>query len=377
MNSLDFEHLWSLIGTVFKPRDDEKFLTIFTDLPDKARPDTDAWAERRVIAVEWYTLLRQHEKTLPFRGIRLCSYANVGGNNNDLPETVYEIKDGHVQPGINAEKALLHVILQSSSVVLALTELSATAPLKLLAKRYGFRGATLPGFTRAMIPTLLLDYERVHARVLEIKTRMDKAVRISVWLEAGGETYSSIFDTRYRQAHASGGLIRERGIVGNLPSGEAYIVPYEGERESDPSLSSGLLPVQFGDEIVVYKIKNNFAFEVISEGPVSGNETEHLRGEPAYGNIAEVGIGVLGEWGVSATGSVLIDEKLGLHIAFGRSDHFGGATGPSSFRDRANVVHIDRVYVPSLQPQIKVVKVLFSYPGEGQELVMSDGRLLV
>ena len=43
-------------------------------------------------------------------------------------------------------------------------------------------------------------------------------------------------------------------------------------------------------------------------------------------------------WGlfsVTPIGVVLLDEKLGLHLAFGRSEHFGGQVGP------AQVGHVD------------------------------------
>jgi hypothetical protein len=93
--------------------------------------------------------------------------------------------------------------------------------------------------------------------------------------------------------------------------------------------------------------------------------------------MAEVGIGVLGEWGIQAVGSTLLDEKLGLHIAFGRSDHFGGFTGPASFRDRDRVVHIDRVYVPSVQPGVRVAGVSFVYPDQVREPVIRDGAFVV
>jgi len=86
---------------------------------------------------------------------------------------------------------------------------------------------------------------------------------------------------------------------------------------------------------------------------------------------------VLGEWGVKAIGSILLDEKLGLHIAFGRSDHFGGVTGPASFRKRENVVHIDRVYVPSTQPLVSVREATFRYPDGSRETIISRGRYVV
>jgi len=51
---------------------------------------------------------------------------------------------------------------------------------------------------------------------------------------SGGLEHLANFDLRFRTGHASGGLMREEGIVGNLPSGEAYIVPYEGEKANEP-----------------------------------------------------------------------------------------------------------------------------------------------
>jgi leucyl aminopeptidase (aminopeptidase T) len=246
----------------------------------------------------------------------------------------------------------------------------------MLAKRFQFRGASMPGFLRTMIPTLSLDYKKVHERVVEFQERMDRAESVEITLASNGTVYHSVYDLRYRTAHASGGLMREPGIVGNLPSGEAYITPYEGERKGEPSRSRGIVPVQFEDEIVLYRIENNRAIEVLSQGRASDIERSKITQEPAYGNIAEVGIGVLGEWGVKAVGSTLLDEKLGLHIAFGRSEHFGGVTSPSSFRKAENVIHIDRVYVPSVQPLISVAEVKFVYH-DGVETIIRGGEYVV
>ena len=164
----------------------------------------------------------------------------------------------------------------------------------------------------------------------------------------------------------SGGLLPNPGSAGNLPSGEAYIVPFEGETE--PSLSAGELPVQFGPELVRYRIAGNKAVEVLTQGKASLNEAEHLAREPAYGNLAELGLGVLAAFGVKPVGKVLLDEKLGLHIAFGRSEHFGGQVGPDDFSSPDAVVHIDRVYVPETQPDVTVKSV---------DLIMADGLSLI
>jgi hypothetical protein len=376
MEDLTFEQLARLLDSVFSLRDDERRLAIMVDLPDAKVPDTDAWRDRRAISAGWFALLQHGSSQLPFSGIVFCAYPNVGSNNNDLPPTLRVAEDLAASEHIaDAPAVPLDALLASCSVVLALTQMSATAPLKLLAKRHGFRGATMPGFLRSMIPVLALDYEKVNARVVEFRDRMDRADGIAVSLEAEGRAWESYYDLRFRTGHASGGLMREPGMVGNLPSGEAYIVPYEGENE--PSRTAGELPVQFGDELVVYRIENNRAVEVLTSGPESTRERRLLDDEPAYGNIAEVGIGVLGEWGVQAVGSTLLDEKLGLHIAFGRSDHFGGVTGPAAFRDRANVVHIDRVYVESTQPKVRVREVAFTWPDGGREVIIRDGAYVV
>jgi hypothetical protein len=377
-HNLDFHKLHSLLKSVFDLREDERALTFFVDLPDEKVRDNTEWEDRRRIASEWYNTLSANMRKLPFTAIMLCTYDNVHTNNNDLP---IDVTLAAITPGNSAwipgEVIPLEGVLSTTSIVLAPTQLSATAPLKNLAKQFGFRGATLPGFSRKMMPALMLDYEKVNKRTMDFKSRLDSATSARIVFRTEGKEYVVNVDLRYRSAHASGGLMREAGIVANLPSGEAYIVPYEGERPGYPSQTSGLLPVQFGAEIVVYCLKENRASEVISSGKISDEERLKLQEEPAYGNIAELGFGVLDEWGVTATGSILIDEKLGLHIAFGRSEHFGGVTGPDAFRSPANVIHIDRVYVPSMQTLVSVSEVTLAYSDGGAEIIMRSGKYIV
>jgi leucyl aminopeptidase (aminopeptidase T) len=235
---------------------------------------------------------------------------------------------------------------------MALTEYSATAPLKLQAAKYGFRAATMPGFSSEMIPALRLDYEEINRRVMAIKEILDEATGLEIeFITDGDHRYRIHFDLRFRKGHASGGRFPQKGSAGNLPSGESYIVPYEGEK-GEASLSEGTLPVQFEDEIVLYKIERNTAVEILSKGSHSEIEAQKIKNEPAYANISEIGFGVLSDFGISPIGEILLDEKLGLHIAFGRSDHFGGAIGIKDFTSPDNVVHIDRIYIPETQNRV-------------------------
>lgn len=376
--NLSFAQLRGLLHSVFALREREAGIALLVDLPGGSTADNPAWARRREFAAEWFALLQHHRTEMPFGNVLYCVYPNVGTNNGDLPAQC--IVAGSMEEYAwlpNGRTGNLRELLGMCSVILAPTEYSATAPLKNLAREMGFRGATLPGFTMEMVPALLLDYEKVHARVEQFRERMDAADGVRIVLETGGTAYESLFDLRFRTGHASGGLIRQGGQVANLPSGEAYIVPYEGEKPGEPSRTQGRLPVQFGAEIVVYRLEGNRAVEVLSAGPESERERALLAAEPAYANIAEVGMGVLGEWGVQAVGSILLDEKLGLHIAFGRSDHFGGVTSPAMFSHPSKVVHIDRVYVPSSQPLITVRLIEFQYPDGRRETVLDGGAYIV
>jgi hypothetical protein len=119
-----------------------------------------------------------------------------------------------------------------------------------------------------------------------------------------------------------------------------------------------VLPVQLdGAEVVRYRVDHNRAVEVLTRGPASEREATRIADEPAYANLAELGLGVLADFGIEPIGEVLLDEKLGLHIAFGRSEHFGGQVGPDAFSSPEAVVHIDRVYVPAAQPDVLPVRV--------------------
>jgi hypothetical protein len=328
------------------------------------------------MAAQWVRRLAPFQKRLGLE-VGLHMYRNVRTNNADLPRGAWLHGTGPL-PGSADELSPLAEetfasVFRTHSILMAVTELSPTAPLKLMARTHGFRAATMPGFSPSMIPALRLDYEEINRRVLMLKERLDRAEGAEfAFAVAGGQECSLFLDLRHRTGHASGGLLHEPGTAGNLPSGEAYIVPYEGEITGDPSRSEGLLPVQFGDEVVVYRIEHNRALSVAGAGAAAEREADHLRREPAYGNIAELGLGVLSDFGVKPCGSLLLDEKLGLHIAFGRSDHFGGQVGPARFSKPEEVVHIDRVYLPSVQPLVQVKRAALRGPGLDLDLVRDD-----
>ncbi len=371
--------LVALVQRVFQPRPGEGALAILVDLPDAKVPDDANWVARRAIAADWAAELVAYRQELGL-DTHLVVYPNVHTNNGDLPERAWLHRGGPL-PASNALDPAASIsfaeLYATHPILIALTKFSATAPLKLAAKKHPIRAATMPGFRADMIPALRLDYVEVNRRVELLKDLLDRAEGANFRFDTPSGPCLLHLDLRHRTGHASGGLLPRPGVAGNLPSGEAYIVPYEGEIPEDPSLTAGIMPVQFGAEIVRYRITGNQALAVISEGPKSREEATLLAKEPAYGNIAELGLGVLGAFGVKPIGEILLDEKLGLHIAFGRSDHFGGQVGPARFSGPEAVIHIDRVYVPETQPDVHVVSMDLEMPDGSTVALMRDGAYVV
>ncbi|MCL2824051.1 MAG: hypothetical protein FWD57_08680 [Polyangiaceae bacterium] len=388
----------ALIMRVFAPREDERSMAFLVDLPDSVVADSPAWEARRDMVGDWaeglYDLWARRE--FPLR-VALVLYRNARNNNGELPKVTWSINPRHGRHGMpdNAdriENSMYYAlcggadwfkfrdIFEDHAILVAATEFSATAPLKIAARKYKFRAATMPGFSPAMIPALKLDYELINRRVQRLKELVDDATLATCRFLVDGKVERELrLDLRHRTGHASGGMLTEPGEAGNLPSGETFIVPYEGEIPGDPSRTEGFLPVELDGELVTYRVAGNRAVEVLDPdgSEVAKREALRIVQEPAYANLSELGLGVLGDFGIEPIGEILLDEKLGLHIAFGRSDHFGGTVGPKDFSNPDAVVHIDRVYVPKIQPRVAVLDVSLTTSSGEQLLLMRDGGYVI
>ncbi|HNS72326.1 MAG TPA: hypothetical protein PKI81_02865 [bacterium] len=379
-NKLTSAQLISLVQSVFPPLPQDRRLAVLVDLPSAREADNEPWRIRRSFAEQMKASLAAGTSALGLEEVILVAYEAVGTNNGDLPDLCY-LLDGPLPETAQelrgrAGRMETGALFSHCQLFIAPTEYSATAPLKIAARSHSFRAATMPGFSSEMIPALQIDYAEVARRLALLKEKLDPAESASIlFLVHGTDHYFFDIDLRFRTTHISAGRFPEAGMVGNLPSGEAYIVPYEGEKEP-PSRTRGELPVQFGDEIVLYHVENNRARSAFGSGPAGQAESERLLAEPAYGNIAELGFGVLADFGVEPVGEILLDEKLGLHIAFGRSDHFGGFVGAGQFSSPQALVHIDRIYIPQTQPQVGVASVKLHYADGREDEIIRDGRYL-
>ena len=370
--NLNKQEMSSLFQAVFPKLENDKQVALLVDLPDHKDEDNSPWALRRKIAHEWYQLLTEIQSELQLQNVDLIVYRNVKSNNADLPSEMYiwNKETPHIfSPEQLPQQIRLEDLFTQYQIFLVLSEYSATAPMKIAAKKYHFRAATMSGFSYDMLPALRIDYQLVNERLVQLKELLDAAHTLNLTFSVADKQYSVKFDLRDTSAHVSGGRFPQAGMVGNLPSGETYIVP----NETPQSMSEGILPVQFDDEVVLYEIKHNKVVNILSSGSFSQREQQHIAKEPAYGNIAELGFGILRDFGISPIGEVLLDEKLGFHIAFGRSDHFGGLVGPQHFSSPQNVVHIDYVYIPETQSRVTVNKMELIFAQKSQ-IIMNNNE---
>lgn len=381
MDNLSEQEIVNLITAVFPGMEREDQLGILVDIPHTADRDNTDWRIRRKIAEEWAGILQNNIDRLGLSRVHLIAYPEVESNNADLPDRAFRIEDGSLphrsdQLGAKGQETAFDEIFQSIRIFLAPTEYSATAPLKNAAREFGFRAATMPGFSPAMIPALRIDYEEVARRTGILKEKLDPAEGAEVlFIVSDQQNYRMFFDLRYRKAHLSSARFPDPGTAGNVPSGETYIVPYEGERDAE-SQTAGILPVQEKNEILLFKVEKNRAVSVTGAGPEFEKEKAFLAEEPAYGNMGELGFGVLKDFGLSPINEILLDEKLGFHVAFGRSDHFGGIVSPADFSSPTKVIHLDRIYIPETQPDIQVLSIKLTGP-EGEEEIFRKGAYLI
>ena len=264
----------------------------------------------------------------------LLTYPATGANGADLPPT--GIVDG--QP------VALGEVLLGSTLATFLTEYSATAPLDAYCKRKeDFRAASMPGVEKHMEDTALsADYREVARRCGILAQALEGADALDVRFSTG---HTCSFDLRFRRPEVDDGALPRFKVgerVINLPSGETYIVPYEGERPGTPSLTAGVLPVRLGGELALLRVGENRVVDVEGAGPEAGRLRAGFAVDPARCNVAEVAFGCNDR--AEVTGNVLEDEKAGFHWAFGRSDHLGGTVGVAAFSRREHVVHQDIVY---------------------------------
>ncbi len=222
--------------------------------------------------------------------------------------------------------------MAESDVVVAATGTSLThTQAKKNACKAGARVATMPRITEDMYfnGPITADYKKVMELTERVNVYVDRAETAE--LRSGGCVLK--MSLKGRKALASGGIYRNKGESGNLPTGESYIAPVEGTAEGEAVIDGSFA----GLGVLKEPLKLTFEKGLMTkaEGADAGRLLEMLGDNPAARNLAELGIGTNDK--ARVTGVILEDEKIygTVHIALGSNDTFGGTVAAG--------IHVDGI----------------------------------
>ena len=360
--SFDLERF---LRDVFDPVPGER-VAVVVDEPTPTSPDNDAWRERRRMAEDWRRGIESLGERIGYRTLPLVTFAATGRHGADFPEGV----------SVGDARRPTAEFLGDTNLLLAMTEFSMTGALVDACKVHPgaavFRAASMPGVRKWMEESsLAADYAEIQRRCRVLKSLFVRSEAAEVEFSTG---HRCVFDLRFRVPESDDGYLhRDKNDdipVINLPSGETFEVPYEGERDGERSLTAGNLPVREEDGTAVFRVAANRVVGVTGDPAAAGRWARYFDEDPVRGNIAEVAFGCNDL--ARVTGNVLEDEKAGFHWAFGRSDHLGGTVGIAAFRSPETVVHQDIVYAAG--SPIEIARADLVADDGARTTVIRDGR---
>ncbi|MDD8018194.1 MAG: aminopeptidase [Bacteroidota bacterium] len=276
---------------------------------------------------------KQNEKILivtdePLRtlGYSLWKAAKDFENEVLLTEILPRKSNGEEPPAEVAE------LMKKFDVVFCPTSKSLThTDARRAASALGVRIATLPGVTEEiMVRCMNADYHAIARRTHALCAMLEKTSVVRVTSPAGTDITMPI---KGRTAHASSGLFHEKGQSGNLPTGEAYLAPLEGQSNGVVVVDGSMAMVGMVKTPIRIVVKDGYATEI--NGGVEADQFKKLlepHGKDAY-TVAEFGIGTNDK--AMITGKIIEDEKVmgTIHIAFGDNKSMGGSVRVASHLD--------------------------------------------
>jgi len=348
---------------IFKPAKGE-VVTVMHDVPHGSIADNEMWQERRQMAQEWRDKLAGMADKWGITVNPVATYNATGGNNAPLPETCH----------MGGREHNITDLVNSSTIVLAMPQFSATAPLYPLAQEHKkLRVGSMPGVAKFMEESgLSAEYPRISAKAKKLEKVFNAAVAAEVEFSTGHKCFFDL--PPENKALIDDGILHpERAhshdALSNLPAGEVFCVP----NENDDSKTEGELPDVIGGQEIVYIVEHNKIIGVRGEGPDAERLRKEFAEDPGRRNIAEFAIGLNDK--AKVTGIILEDEKAGFHWAYGRSDHFGGKVGIPQFNSVENVIHMDVVYAK--ESPITCRKLEFIFPDDSRQTLIVNGDIQV
>ncbi|HWE33754.1 MAG TPA: aminopeptidase [Solirubrobacteraceae bacterium] len=183
----------------------------------------------------------------------------------------------------------------------------------------GARGATMPGVTADMLARVMaVDFDTMTKRSRAVAKLLSDGAVARVTCPRGTDL---TLDLGGRDGIADDGDLTAAGAFGNLPCGEGFIAPLNGQGRI---VASSLAPVGISEEPAILTLHEGQLTS--AENGLGPDYLERLQRHGKAGtNLAELGVGTNDR--ATLTGNILEDEKIlgTVHVAFGASAGIGGA----------------------------------------------------
>jgi len=243
-----------------------------------------------------------------------------------------------------------------ANIIIALANNSTShTNFRKLACHAGARFASLPHFDPEMFgSSMTVDWHALAERTAKLVAAVNRAEW--VYVECPNGTVMHVCK-QGRLAEGDDGLLTADGAFGNLPAGEAYLAPLEGE-------SHGTMVIEWGPTAklsspLTLTIADGQVVRIDGDDPLRQRLEAKFAENPNCRNLAELGIGTNDK--ASRPDNVLEAEKIlgTIHLALGDNTGFGGAV--------AAPFHEDYVFY---QPTVTLVMADGS-----QEVILDNGSL--
>lgn len=243
-----------------------------------------------------------------------------------------------------------------ADIIIALSNNSTShTNFRKLACHSGARFASLPHFDPEMFATsMAVDWQALAERTAKLVAAVNRAEWI--YVECPNGTVMHICK-KGRKAEGDDGLLTADGAFGNLPAGEAYLAPLEGE-------SHGSMVIEWGPTAklvspLTLTVADGRVVRIDGDDPLKQRLEAKFSENPNCRNLAELGIGTNDK--ASRPDNVLEAEKIlgTIHLALGDNTGFGGTV--------AAPFHEDYVFY---QPTVTLVMADGS-----QEIILDNGKL--
>jgi leucyl aminopeptidase (aminopeptidase T) len=226
-----------------------------------------------------------------------------------------------------------------------------------LACHAGARFASLPHFDPDMFGTSMdVDWKALAERTSRLVTAVNRAEWINIECPNGTAMHIC---KRGRDAGGDDGLLTAPGCFGNLPAGEAYFAPLEGE-------SHGVMVLEWGPTSklatpLTLTIADGRVIRIEGDDPLRARLEGRFAENENCRNLAELGIGTNDK--ASRPDNVLEAEKImgTIHLALGDNTGFGGVV--------AAPFHEDYVFY---QPTVTLVM-----ENGSTETILENGKLML